>query len=1238
MSNLKLLASLILVVLAAAIAAAQGGATGAISGTVQDVSGAVVAGAEVQIINQDTGAVTRTLKTDANGAFSAPLLPVATYTVKVVATGFGEGNFKDIAVRITETTRLTAKLAPLRVMQKVDVQAEVQTIETTTATTGQAIEERTIRELPLATQNFQQLLTLSSGAQSELNASAQLGRGNARIIVNGQREDNNNYLIEGISATDYNVSQSTNVPLPNPDVIEEFKVQTSLYDASQGRNSGGNVNAVMKSGTKSFHGDLYEFFRNDKLNANEFFLNQARQKRPSVKQNIFGGSLGGPIGAGAKLGFFFVNYQGSRQRSGLSPGTSISNPGFPILPADRSAANLAVIFSTPATATCAANPIAIDDVTLALLNVKSTQFGGDANGFLIPSLPGTPGVTVDPNTCNATVNTAPFTISKPGKYTDDQFTTNWDKEFHNGNDKLAARFFFSNAESLLPFGAGGLQASLGGTLASSISATDLNFPYDLPVNARFLSVAETHLFSPTLVNDFRFGYVRINNSLINIPPAGVNADALGIVRPTNNITSSIYKFTLGSSGFQIGPTPPADQFQTQNNYNFVETFSWVRAKHTFRFGGEYTRVNLDKLFPQTFNGQLFFVNTAGVAPTEANPIGVGGLTDFQKVLAGQVDFSFGGGGVFNHQYRDNNYAFFAQDDWKANSQLTLNLGLRTEVLGAFHDNLCHIGNFDPALANAGQYPLIYGECVKKFGFSGVTGSGSDTTLKNAYSTGLGPRVGFAWDVLGRHKTTVRGGYGIYFVREDVGTVDQLSFQAPFLPIAFGGGPPGCMAQFFQISPQPTPSCPNPPSPNGNGLPKAGTLDPTFLPCLGVITGFSSGTNGFPDVGCASGSPGVVPSSFLFALVVPRQFKAPNTQQWNFTVQHELGKQWVLELGYIGTHAVHLRETRTNVQAQLATAAHPLTVTAADGTQFQLTESTTSNGFARSTLTGINGYSGMQLFANDAYSHYHSFQTTVSRRWGAGYFQGAYTFARSTDATSSGNTALNTAFNDESDLKFSRGLSDYDRKHRLTVSYLYNLPFYAKASGVKRTILSEWAISGITIFQSGIPFSVLDAGAGSAFLGPGLTPATLGAQLVSGGSIKAGLTSGDIHTRVAKGYLNPANFTNAPPADPVGCAADPQNACTTAFGNLGRNIYRGPFQQNWDFSLIKNFPLTERQSLRFTADFFNIWNHANFSAPSINDVSAIGAIQPDGTASGPFGKILSTVGTPRLIQFQLRYAF
>jgi hypothetical protein len=1176
---------------------AQGGATGAISGTVQDVTGAVVAGAQVQIINQDTGAAARTVRTDANGGFSAPLLPVATYTVKITAPGFGDGNFKDIAVRITETTRLTAKLAPLRVLEKMEVQATVQSIETTTATTGQAIEERTIRELPLATQNFQQLLTLSSGAQSELNASAQLGRGNARVIVNGQREDNNNYLIEGISATDYNVSQSTNVPLPNPDVIEEFKVQTSLYDASQGRNSGGNVNAVLKSGSKGFHGDVYEFFRNDVLNANEFFLNRAGQKRPSVKQNIFGGSLGGPLGP---LGFFFLNYQGTRQRSGLSPGTLISTT-LPVLPSTRDDATLDSVLES------AFGVPSIDPVVHKLLLFKSNQFGNTPGGYLIPSVPGTVG------------GTGQFIVSKPGKYTDDQFTTNWDKEFNGGNDKLAARFFYSNAESLLPFGAGGLQASLGGTLASSISATDLNFPYDLPVNDRFFSVAETHLFSPSLVNDFRFGFVRINNSLVNALPTGtdpsgnpspVSAEALGIDRPTNNLTHSIYKFTLSS--FQIGPTPPADQHQTQNNYNFVETLSWVKGKHDLRFGGEYVRVNLDKLFPQTFNGQLFF----GATP---------GFSDFQNFLQGAPGGSFGGGGVYNHQYRNNNYGLFAQDDWKVRPDLTLNLGLRTEILGAFYDNLCHIGNFDPALGNAGQYPFVYGKCANKLGVSGLTGSANSTTLKNNYSTGLGPRIGFAWDVLGRHNTTIRGGYGIYYVHEDVGTVDQLSFQAPYLPIAGLFGNPGCLSTFF--SPNAPPSCDQfPGSGNLNALPAAGTLDPNFVPCLGVFKGFSGPTSGAPNYGCPVGSTLSAASQNLFVLTVPRHFVVPNTQQWNLTVQRDLGKQWVLELGYVGSHSIHLRETSTNIQAKLATATNPITLTAEDGTQYTITESTAANGPARSNLQGVNGYGGYQIFANDAYSHYHSFQTTISRRWQAGYFQGAYTFSKATDATSSGNTALNTAFNDESKISNSYGLSDFDRTHRLIVSYRYDLPFYKGVRGAKGALLGNWAVSGITIFQSGTPFSVTDPAAGSAYLATFLSFAVLGADLAPGGSIAAGKTSGDIHKRI-DGYLNPNNFAKAPTADPASCEIDP-NACTTRFGTLGRNIYRGPFQQNWDFSLIKNFRLTERQSVRFTADFFNIWNHANFASPSSNDVENPGA----------FAKINSTVGTPRLIQFQLRYAF
>src|SRR5881398_1843995 len=398
-------------------ACGQGGATGAISGVVVDTSGGSVADAEVQIIDTRTESLVRKIPTNADGTFVVPLLPPGTYIVVVNKSGFAEAKASGIEVRVTETTKVTIALKPGAVSEKVEISAQITSVETTNAATGQSLGTETVRELPLATQNYQQLLTLSAGAQSELNAAAQLGRGSVKLFVNGQREDNNNFLIEGISATDYNVAQATYVPLPNPDVIQEFKVQTSLYDASQGRNGGGNVNAILKSGTREWHGDIYEFFRNDVLNANEYFVNRQGQPRPAVKQNIFGGSLGGPV-VKENYGFFFVNYQGTRQRSGLSPGTFIST-NIPVLPPVRDDATLDGLLES------AFGVPSIDPVVHKLLLFKSNQFGSTPGGYLIPSIPGTVG------------DSGQFIVSKPGKYTDDQFTTTWDREFRNGNDKLS---------------------------------------------------------------------------------------------------------------------------------------------------------------------------------------------------------------------------------------------------------------------------------------------------------------------------------------------------------------------------------------------------------------------------------------------------------------------------------------------------------------------------------------------------------------------------------------------------------------------------------------------------------------------------------------------------------------------------------------------------------------------------------------------------------------------------------
>ncbi|MBV9087019.1 MAG: hypothetical protein JOY79_06015, partial [Acidobacteriaceae bacterium] len=880
------------------------------------------------------------------------------------------------------------------------------------------------------------------------------------------------------------------------------------------RNGGGNINAILKSGTLHFHGDLFEFFRNDVLNANEYFLKSNGQPRPSIKQNIFGGSLGGPIGPNAKLGFFFVNYQGTRQRSGLSGGTLISTT-LPSIPSDRSAQSLANAFF-------GGDVSQLDPVAVKLLNVKSLQFGGAGGGWLIPSLPpdpsslpGTPG--------NGPTGQAHFSFSRPGRYTDNQFTTNWDRDFRGGKDKLSARFFFSDFESFLPFGGGNLQQSLGGSLAGN---TDLNFPLFLPVHDRFFSIAETHIFSPALLNEFRFGVVHIRNALDNVPI--ISASDLGIVRPNQPQHNLPYKFTLSS--FQIGPAPYDNQTQEQNNFTYLDTVSWFRGKHKFRLGAEYDRVNLYKDFPQTFNGELFFANDNPAAV--ANP-----LTDFQHFLQGSRFFSFGGSGVSNHQYKINNIAIFGQDDVNVTRNLTLNLGLRLEINGAVTDQLCHIGNTRAALAAQGENPFVFPECVNNLKVPGLVGTVSNTTFDNNYAKNWGPRIGFAYDVGGRHTTSVRGGFGIFYVREDIGTIDQLSFSAPFLPITFASGAPGTMATLF--------------STGAGRLPASGVIDPTFVPVYSHLTGFQD-CNGFTGTAaCPIFDSPPTNTINLFGLEVPRRFVSPNVQQWNLTIQQQLPGNMVFEIGYVGTHGIHLRETRDAIQPFLATPQSPITVNG-----FTITQSTVENANARSRAPGLAA-SGYQLFANDAWSHYDSLQTSVTRHFERGlYLQAAYTWSKSLDATSSGNTAFNTAVNDQTDLRASYGLSDFDRPHRFILSWLYDLPFLKNSTGFLKAALANWSFGGIVTLQSGTPFSVIDSAGGTLF-----APSSPNESLASfspTGSVADAYTSGDIRNRLNH-YLNAAAFQPAPTLNDG-----------TLFGDLRRNMFRGPFQQNWDMTLSKIF--------------------------------------------------------------------
>jgi hypothetical protein len=1168
--NLGFIAFLMATLVLPLAAFGQGGATGAIGGIVVDDKGSSVSDAQLEVVAVGSSVSVRTVLSDANGNFTAASLPVGVYDLVVKAKGFSVSKYSNVPVRLTETTRLNPSLSsvqgkgprePVGAVEQTEtvivvIVPPVVAVETSSPATGRTVEAEVIGSLPLATRNFHQLLNLSAGAISDLNASAQLGRGDVGIHVNGQRDDNNNYLLDDISVSDHRNSELLNTPLPSPDAVEEFKVQTSLYDATEGRNGGGNINAVLKSGSSQWHGSAFEFFRNDALNANEFFLKRQGQPRPVVKQNLFGGSLGGPIGHEGKGGFLFVNYQGTRQVSGLSPGAIVSTV-LPALPSDRSAAALSMAgFGNAVTP--------IDPVVLALLNVKSKQFGGAGGGWLIPSL-----APMDPASPAAG---ALFNLSTPGRFNDDQFTGSYDRQFKDGRDKISGRFFFSNFHSYLPFGAGNVPSTPG----ESLTYGDLSFPLDLPVRNRFLSATETHVFGPRVVNEFRFGFLDLESQTDGQDL--VTADQLGIVRPSNNVTHGIYRFDL--MGIGIGPNDSAGLNQVQHDYSFADTVSYSLGKHFVRLGGLYAHTGMDRNFPQNFNGLLYF-------------------NSFQTFLLGVPAYAFDASGVSNHRFLLNDFAAYVQDDYKAGKNLTVNLGVRWDLMSAPQDQLHHMANVIPDLMAQGESPFVYPKSVNALNIPRLMGTTSETGRANSYASNWGPRIGFAYDVLGKHTTSVRGGYGIYYERESLALAEQLGSQAPFTPNVTAFGAPGQLATLFS-----------------GLLPPGNTIDANFVPQPSRLVGFIDPTTGQPTA-----DPNMYPvfSGSTYgetAMSAPQHYVSPNTQQWNLSVQRSVRAGWVMDLGYVGTKGTHLGAMLDPMQARLASAQNPITVQDVFGNTYTITQNTQLNVGARSPVLGLNPR-GYFLFNNGATSRYHSLQATLAHRFAQGlHFQGAYTFSKSIDpVVTSGAGVYQYPMNDQTSLGQSTGLSDFDRPHRLVLSYQYETPLFAHAHRWQRAALARWSIGGITVFQSGLPFRVTDSAGASAY---GTTvPNTATPSLAPGYTLASALTSGSIEQRLT-GYLKGAAFAPAPAVGIDG---------STGFGTLGRNVFRGPFEQSWDMSLAKTWPLRESQALKFSADLFNVWNHPVFDKPSITDIQ-----------NPSFGQITNTIGTPRLMQFSLRYLF
>jgi hypothetical protein len=662
-----------------------------------------------------------------------------------------------------------------------------------------------------------------------------------------------------------------------------------------------------------------------------------------------------------------------------------------------------------------------------------------------------------------------------------------------------------------------------------------------------------------------------------------------------------------SSGLQIGPFPNQLQSALADALVYLDTVSWTHGRHSLRFGGEVDRTSIRRNLPVLDNGLVFFVPGADTT-----------LNYWQNFLLGEPTFGEGAGGAANHDYHIPAFGAFVQDDYRIRPTLTLNLGLRTEWVGAAEDKLCHLGNTIPNNANTIGDAFVYPSCVSKYGVTGFSGTLNSAALNNEFSTVLEPRIGLAYDVAGKHDTVIRAGYGIYSVREDIGAVDNLSFSPPFYPIFVVGNAPG---QFGSLL---------------SGLPPLGVVPTADVPTPSFFQGFSGGTSGAATT-AAPGFSGT--AADYFGLATPLHWIVPTTQQWNVSLQHQLGAKWVFELGYVGTKGTHLRSTFDPDQPALASPSNPIVVTcpsncaggAPNGTQYTITQNTSANSTARVPFLGINP-SAFEAFYPNSDSHYSGLQATVSHRFSKGlYLQSNYTWSKSIDDVSTASVAFLTRVNDQNNARDSRGLSDFDHRQRFVTSLNYALPFLGNRHDGMGYALGGWEVDSVIVAETGSPITIADGAGGTNYNLASYPVAT--ADFAPGFGCSNALQSGSLATKIAN-WVNP----NAYLPVAVGGSYPAVNAPdgTTGFGDSPRNCIYGPNQVNVDFTLGKTFKLGERQNLRFRAEFFNLFNHPSFQNPQFTGNANVEATNFNNTSA--VGEITQTNGTPRLIQFSLKYSF